>query len=45
MVLLQIDLSEEENKTVEVYKALKGFITKEEAVKNIIKEFKPKLKI
>lgn len=45
MVKLQIDLSEEENKIVEVFKAIKGFETKEETVKQIIKEFKPKLKI
>ena len=45
MVKLQIDLSEQENKIVEVYKALKGFETKEETVKRIIKEFKTKLKI
>ncbi|MDP3766022.1 MAG: DUF2683 family protein [Nanoarchaeota archaeon] len=45
MVLVQIDLSEEENKIVEVYKALKGFVTKEETIKQIIKEFKNKLKI
>ena len=38
MVKLQIDLSEQENKIVEVYKALKGFETKEETVKRIIKE-------
>ena len=45
MVLVQINLSEEENKIVEVYKALKGFVTKEETIKKIIQEFKVKLKI
>lgn len=45
MVLVQIDLSDEENKIVEVYKALKRFLTKEEAIKHIISEFKPKLKL
>lgn len=45
MVQIQIDLSEEENKIAEVYKALKGFITKEETIKKIIQEFKPKLKL
>ena len=45
MVKIQIDLTEEENKIVEVFKALKGFETNEEIVKEIIKEFKPKIKI
>lgn len=45
MVLVQIDLSDEENKIVEVYKALKSFLTKEDTIKQIIKEFKPKLKL
>jgi hypothetical protein len=45
MVKLQIDLSEEENKIIEVYKALKGFVTKEQTAKAIIKEFKHKLKL
>jgi len=45
MVKLQIDLSEEENKIVEIYKAVKRYETKEETVKQIIREFKPKLKI
>lgn len=45
MVQVQIDLSDEENKIVEVYKALKSFVTKEETIKHIIKEFKPKLKL
>ena len=45
MVLVQINLTEEENKIVEVYKALKSFVTKEETIKQIIKEFKPKLKL
>jgi hypothetical protein len=45
MVQIQINLSEEENKIVEVFKALKGFETKEETVKTIIRDFKPKLKL
>ena len=45
MVKVQIDLSEEENKIIEVYKALKSFVTKEETIKQIIKDFKPKLKL
>mgnify|MGYP001608599489 FL=1 len=45
MVQVQVDLSDEENKIVEVYKALKGFVTKEETIKKIIQEFKNKLKL
>ena len=45
MVKLQIDLSEEENKIVEVYKAVKQLETKEDTVKQIIREFKPKIKL
>ena len=45
MVKVQVNLSEEENRIVEVYKALKGFVTKEETVKKIIQEFKAKLKL
>ena len=45
MVQVQIDLSEDENKIVEVYKALKGIATKEETIKQIIKEFKSKIKL
>lgn len=45
MVKIQIDLTEEENKIVTLYKVLKNFETKEEAIKKIIKDFKPKLKI
>ena len=44
MVKIQINLSEEENKIVELHKTLKNFVTKEEAIKSIIKEFKPKIK-
>lgn len=43
MVKLQIDLNEEENKIVEVEKALKGYETKEETVKKIIQAHKPEL--
>lgn len=45
MVKVQIDLTEQENKIVEVYKAIKSFETKEETIKHIIEEFKPRLKI
>ena len=44
MVKIQIDLTEEENRNVEVYKALNGFVTKEETIKNMIKQFKPRYK-
>ena len=36
MVKLQIDLNEEQNKKVEIYKAIRGLETKEETVKEII---------
>ena len=45
MVLVQINLSDEENRIVEVHKAIKNFVTKEETIKNIIKDFKPKIKL
>ncbi len=45
MVMIQIDLSEEENKIVNIVKSVKGFITKEEAIKYIIKQFKPSLRL
>lgn len=45
MVMIQINLTEEENKIVNIVKSVKGFITKEEAIKYVINQFKPKLKI
>lgn len=45
MVKLQIDLDEQENKIVELCRVIRGYKTKEIAVKQIIREFKPKLKI
>lgn len=45
MVKLQIDLNSEEDKIVTLYKVIKGYKTKEIAVKQIIKEFKSKVKI
>ena len=45
MVLVRINLSDDENRIVEVHKAIKHFVTKEETIKNIIKDFKPKLKL
>ena len=44
MVLVQINLSDEENKNVEVYKALNGFVTKEQTIKDMVKQFKPRYK-
>lgn len=45
MVMIQIDLNEEENRIVEIFKAIRRLETKEETVKQIITQFKPKLKI
>ena len=43
MVKIQIDLSEIENKTVDVYKLVNNLRTKEEAIKQMIKYFKVKI--
>ena len=40
MVMLQIDLSNEENEIVEIFKVKKKLVTKEDAVKDIIKNAK-----
>ncbi len=40
MVQLQIDLSEEENEIVEIFKIKKRLLTKESAVKEIVKNAK-----
>lgn len=45
MVKIQISLNEEENKIVEIYKAIKKHKTKQETIKAILREFKPKLRI
>lgn len=42
MVKIQINLTEEENKTANLHKIEKGFVTKEEAIKDIIKRFRRK---
>lgn len=39
MVKIQLDLSEEEDKIVEVYKLVNNLKTKQEAIKSIIKYF------
>jgi len=36
MVMIQIDLNERENKIVELFKAIRGWNTKEEAIKEMI---------
>lgn len=43
MVKIQIELSELEDKTVEVYKLVNNLKTKEEAIKKIIRYFKVKI--
>ena len=43
MVKIQIDLSETEDKTVEVYKLVHNLNTKEEAIKQMIRFFKVKI--
>lgn len=45
MVRVQINLDEIENKIVDVYRAMKGLKSKEQAIKEIIKEQKTKLKL
>jgi hypothetical protein len=44
MVKIQIDLSSEEDKTVEVYKLVNNLNTKEAAIKQMIKYFKADIK-
>lgn len=44
MVLLQINLTDEENKIIEIYKAMKKYNTKEETIKDIIRLFKQNFK-
>ena len=43
MVKIQIDLSEEEDKIVEIYKLVNNLKTKQEAIKQMIKYFKVKI--
>ena len=40
MVKIQIDLSKEEDKIVEIYKLVNNLKTKQEAVKHMVKYFK-----
>lgn len=44
MVKIQVDLDEEEDKTVEIYKLVNSLKTKQEAIKNMIKYFKADIK-
>lgn len=41
---IQIDLSEDENKIVEVYKLMNGLRTKQEAIKQMLQLFKVEIK-
>ena len=43
MVKIQIDLSEQEDKIVEVYKLVNNLKTKQEAIKQMVKYFKVKI--
>jgi len=40
MVKMQIEISVEENQIVEIYKALKGFSSKKQAIKSLIRDHK-----
>lgn len=44
MVKIQINLSDEEDKIVEIYKLSNSFKTKEEAIKDMVKFFKVKIR-
>lgn len=44
MVKIQIDLSKEEDKTVEIFKLVNDLRTKEEAIKQMIRYFKADVK-
>ena len=44
MTKIQIDLDQEEDKTVEVYKIVNDLKTKEEAIKKMIRYFKAEIK-
>ena len=44
MVKIQLDLSPEEDKAVEIYKLVNGLKTKQEAIKEIIKHFEVEVK-
>jgi hypothetical protein len=44
MTKIQIDLSEEEDKIVEIYKLVNNLKTKQEAIKKMVKYFKADIK-
>jgi hypothetical protein len=44
MVKLQLELSEEENSTVEVYKTVHKLKTKQDAIKAMVKHFEVSIK-
>jgi len=44
MAKIQIDLSEEENKIVEIYKLVNNLKTKQEAIKKMITYFEAEIK-
>ncbi len=44
MVKIQIDLSDEEDKIVEVYKLMNNLNTKQEAIKQMVKHFSVEIK-
>ena len=44
MTQIQIHLSEDENKIVEIYKAIYGLQTKQEAIKQIVRKYELPIK-
>ena len=44
MTKIQIDLSEDEDKIVEIYKLVNNLKTKQEAIKKMVKYFKAEIK-
>jgi len=44
MVKIQVDLSEDEDKTVEVYKLVNNLKTKQEAIKKMVQFFEAEIK-
>lgn len=44
MVKIQIDLSDEEDKIVEVYKLVKNLKTKQDAIKQMVQYFEAEIK-
>lgn len=44
MVKIQIDLSDEEDRIVEIYKLVNKLNTKQEAIKNMVKYFEAEVK-